>query len=64
MKQGGYWKWFAQLRTKVLKDNMTEKDTFGMGNRCQPRVKRRGQEDVKITFQVGSENMKFTIPSN
>ena len=48
----------------MLKDNMTEKDTFGMGNRCQPRVKRRGQEDVKIIFQVGSENMKFTIPSN
>lgn len=56
---GWSWKWFAQLRTKLLKDNMTEKDTFGMGNRGQSRVKRRRKEDVKITFQAGSKNMKY-----
>ena len=56
---GSSWKWFAQLRTKMLKDSMTEKDTLGMGNRGQSRVKTRRQEDVNVTFQAGSENMEY-----
>ena len=34
----------------MVKDNMTKKDTLGKGNKCQSRVKKRRQEDVKITF--------------